>query len=98
MRYGYKQMRHNPMLYPSQTLFDMILDAETDDEFEAVHIHLVFQGVFDNPKGYPEYIDVSDFIKESLFDQNVQHDEESLQNRIDQYFIINKRHIYEGEE
>lgn len=94
MRHGYKELPQMPHLYPSQTLFNMWTEAESDDELETVYNHLLNHDAFYSPE-YPDYLDLSELF---LDEEAVHHlyNETGVQNRIDSYLDFCKNFHVKG--
>ncbi|MGH0678705.1 hypothetical protein ACQVPP_16015 [Bacillus luti] len=78
MRPGYKGLTQM-QLYPSQTLYNMLADADDGNEVQCIYEHIANHNMLQDPS----YIDLVDILGEEAYGP---YNEIGIQRRIDAYF------------
>lgn len=78
VRAGYKGLPQM-QLYPSQTLYNMLADADNENEEQCIYEHIAIHNMLQDPS----YIDLVDILDEEAYGP---YNEIGIQRRIDTYF------------
>ncbi|WP_226795894.1 hypothetical protein [Bacillus sp. B3-WWTP-C-10-D-3] len=78
MRPGYKGLPQM-QLYPSQTLYNMLADADNENEEQCIYEHIAIHDMLQDRS----YVDLVDILGEETYGP---YNEIGIQKRIDAYF------------
>ncbi|PDZ49879.1 hypothetical protein CON07_19765 [Bacillus sp. AFS094611] len=82
MRAGYRGLPQM-QLYPSQMLYNMLVDVDDENEMQCVYEHIAHHNMLHDPS----YIDLVDILGEEAYGP---YNEIGVQRRIDAYFTACK--------